>query len=391
MEYLTEFKSWISTYESWIIQVVVAGVITTVIHFGARVLLARLDKKLENSQKLWDESLVYAIRLPLQVIIWLAGLMWMANIADLETKAAIFQGVSRLHELMVMGVLSWTIIRFVNRLEKRFLAIGPRVMQSKVDPTTAMAISKLVRVIIFFVTGLVILQAAGYSLSGVLAFGGVGGVAVGFASKDLLANFFGGMMISMDRPFKVGDWISSPDKQIEGTVEYIGWRLTRIRTFDKRPLYVPNSMFTSISVENPSRMLNRRIKQVIGLRYCDAGVMGEVLADIRSYLASQPEIDDNQLSMVNFISFGESTLNFQIYCFTRTCDWSKYLMVQEDILLHIVEIIHSHGADIAFPTRTLDLPEGLFGQTEQEPVQRQDSPPAQPEDSNAEIPAGQGG
>ena len=103
------------------------------------------------------------------------------------------------------------------------------------------------------------MQALGYSISGVLAFGGIGGIAVGFAAKDLLANFFGGLMIYLDRPFSVGDWIRSPDKNIEGTVEEIGWRLTRIRTFDKRPLYVPNSTFTQISVENPSRMLNRRI------------------------------------------------------------------------------------------------------------------------------------
>lgn len=66
-------------------------------------------------------------------------------------------------------------------------------------------------------------------------------------------------MIYFDRPFKVGDWIRSPDRQIEGTVERIGWRMTIIRTFDKRPLYVPNSVFSSIVVENPSRMLNRRI------------------------------------------------------------------------------------------------------------------------------------
>jgi len=80
------------------------------------------------------------------------------------------------------------------------------------------------------------MQTLGYSISGVLAFGGIGGIAVGFAARDLLANFFGGFMIYMDRPFDVGDWIRSPDQEIEGTVEKIGWRLTTIRTFDKRPL-----------------------------------------------------------------------------------------------------------------------------------------------------------
>ena len=92
-------------------------------------------------------------------------------------------------------------------------------------------------------------------------------------------------MIYLDRPFDVGDWVRSPDKNIEGTVEDIGWRLTRIRTFDKRPLYVPNGTFSTISVENPSRMSNRRIKTNIGLRYDDANKVATIIADIESMLA----------------------------------------------------------------------------------------------------------
>ena len=78
------------------------------------------------------------------------------------------------------------------------------------------------------------------------------------------------MFVYLDRPFAVGDWVRSPDREIEGTVENIGWRVTRIRTFDKRPLYIPNSIFSQIAVENPSRMSNRRIKETIGIRYDDA-------------------------------------------------------------------------------------------------------------------------
>ena len=116
------------------------------------------------------------------------------------------------------------------------------------------AMAKLLRLSVIITAGLVVLQTLGFSISGVLAFGGVGGIAVGFAARDLLANFFGGLMIYLDRPFSVGDWVRSPDRNIEGTVERIGWRLTVIRTFDKRPLYVPNSVFANIAVENPSRM-----------------------------------------------------------------------------------------------------------------------------------------
>ncbi|WP_258868179.1 mechanosensitive ion channel family protein [Alkalilimnicola ehrlichii] len=131
---------------------------------------------------------------------------------------------------------------------------------------------------VIVIAGLVVLQTLGISIAGVLAFGGVGGIAVGFAARDLLANFFGGLTVYLDRPFSVGDWIRSPDREIEGTVERIGWRQTRIRTFDLRPLYVPNSTFNSIALENPSRMSNRRIFETIGIRYNDADKMATIVA-----------------------------------------------------------------------------------------------------------------
>ena len=162
---------------------------------------------------------------------------------------------------------------------------------------------------------MVALQSFGYSISGVLAFGGIGGIAVGFAARDLLANFFGGMMIYMDRPFNVGDWVRSPDKEIEGTVEKIGWRLTTIRTFDKRPLYVPNSIFNNISVENPSRMSNRRIKETIGIRYDDLSKMEKIISDVKKMLKQHTDIDTTKTLIVNFNEFAPSSLDFFIYTY----------------------------------------------------------------------------
>jgi MscS family membrane protein len=217
----------------------------------------------------------------------------------------------------------------------------------------------LLRVSVVITGALVILQTFGISISGVLAFGGIGGIAVGFAAKDLLANFFGGLMIFMDKPFTIGDWVRSPDRNIEGTVEDIGWRLTKIRTFDKRPLYIPNSMFNTIVVENPSRMTNRRIYETIGLRYCDAAKMKAVVADVKAMLENHEEIDTGQTLIVNFNAMADSSLDFFVYTFTRTTEWVKYHAVKQDVLLRIIDIIHDHNADIAFPTRTLD---GLDGQ-----------------------------
>jgi MscS family membrane protein len=189
----------------------------------------------------------------------------------------------------------------------------------------------------------------------VLAFGGIGGIAVGFAAKDLLANFFGGLMIYLDRPFSVGDWVRSPDKSIEGTVENIGWRLTRIRTFDKRPLYVPNSVFASIAVENPSRMTNRRIYETIGIRYDDASKMDVIVNDVIEMLKGHEEIDTSQTLIVNFNSFAPSSLDFFVYTFTKTTHWVKFHQIKQDVLLKILNIIEGHGAEVAFPTSTLHV------------------------------------
>jgi MscS family membrane protein len=192
-------------------------------------------------------------------------------------------------------------------------------------------------------------------VSGLLAFGGIGGIAVGFAAKDLLANFFGGLGIYLDRPFTVGDWIRSPDKEVEGTVEDIGWRVTRIRTFDQRPLYVPNSVFSQIAIQNPSRMFNRRIYETIGLRYEDAEKMARIVDEVRAMLEQHEAIDRNRTLIVNFVSFGASSLDFFVYTFTRTTAWVEFHAIKQDVLLKILDIIHANGADVAFPTRTLHV------------------------------------
>ena len=117
--------------------------------------------------------------------------------------------------------------------------------------------------------------------------------------------------------------------------------------------------FSTVSLENPSRMSNRRIKTTIGLRYDDATKMKTVLSAIEDMLRNHPEIDTRQTLMVNLFEFGPSSLNFFIYTFTKTTDWVKFQAIQQDVFLKIIEIITNHGAEIAFPTRTIQVPEGI--------------------------------
>ncbi|MDH5181362.1 MAG: mechanosensitive ion channel family protein [Gammaproteobacteria bacterium] len=319
--------------------------------FVQKRVLLKLQKRLEQTRTLWDDVAIESVQRPISFLIWLLGISLAAELIGL--KAAII-----VREVGFILIVTWALIRFIGQVDKKIIHEG-EVNGKPIDRTTADAVTQLLKVSVIITAGLVLLESLGFDISAILAFGGIGGVAVGFASKDLLANFFGAVMIYLDRPFSIGDWIRSPDKQIEGTVERIGWRLTVIRTFDKRPLYVPNSVFASIAVENPSRMTNRRIYETIGVRYDDADKLPVIVADVEKMLKSHPEIDQDQTLMVNFNEFAASSLDFFVYTFTKTTNWQYFHQVKQDVLFKINGIITGHGAEIAFPTSTVHLPDPL--------------------------------
>ncbi|WP_206617930.1 mechanosensitive ion channel family protein [Hahella sp. KA22] len=366
----SEVSSWLGFADDsmhWIVRVFLIVFVTLVANYLCHKVTARIARQLAKTRNLWDDTLLDAGAKPLGVFIWLIGLSWAAEVAQRETGAVVFEAVDIIRAIGVIVLIIWFLIRFVRGAEE--ILVSPDKMKQPMDKTTMSAISKLLRASIIITGVLVIMQTLGYSVSGVLAFGGIGGIAVGFAAKDLLANFFGGLMIYLDRPFSVGDWIRSPDKNIEGTVEQIGWRLTCIRTFDKRPLYVPNSTFTTISVENPSRMTHRRIYETIGVRYDDFKQVPVIVEQVKAMLAEHDEIDETQTMIVNFNAFAASSLDFFIYTFTKTTNWIKYHEVKQDVLIKVMDIIQQNGAEVAFPTQTVHLPDQLKVLKEAESLQ----------------------
>ena len=167
------------------------------------------------------------------------------------------------------------------------------------------------KILFVFAIILGVAQFYGYAISSILTLGGVGGIVVGFAAKDMLANVFGGLMIQMDKPFSTGDWIRTSDRSIEGVVEKIGWRMTRIRTFSKNPVYVPNGIFATIPIETPSRMTNRQIYEVIGIRYDDIAQMESIIEKVQALLANNKHIANDQPCRVYFDVFNASSLDFR--------------------------------------------------------------------------------
>ena len=346
--------------------------LTGVVRYIASRSLAKVRQRADQTVNVWDDALVAAIRKPLNLGIWIMGISFAIDSMGLEAQAEIFTLTNQARDVAVVWLLIWFAIGFTENVERGFVE-GKH--GDKVDATTAAAVAKLLRAAIIISGALMALQTFGFSISGVLALGGVGGIAIGFAARSLLANFFGALMIFLDRPFSVGDWIRSPDRSIEGTVEFIGWRVTQIRTFDQRPLYVPNSVFTEVSVENPSRMKNRRIFETFGIRYDDLPQMRSIVADVHAMLAAHEDIAQDRTLMVNFVTFGASSLDFFVYTFTRTTDWATFHRVKQDVLLRIADIVAAHGAEFAFPTQTLHVqtPEALQELALEQQASRQDT------------------
>ncbi len=350
---------------NWIGQILAVLALALIANLFARRVLAGLAKQAQKTVNIWDDAMVEAARRPLLAFISLNALIIVLEIGGQQFQSAeplgfmananaLFDAV---RQIVVIASLAWFLLRFASAAELGLLEQAktkPEQVLTRMDPTTLHAMVRLLRLVILVAAVLVALPTLGVEIGAVLAFGGIGGIAVGFAAQDLLANFFGGLLIYLDRPFSIGDWIRSPDREIEGTVEKIGWRLTIVRTFDKRPLYVPNSVFNKLALENPSRMTRRRIYETIGIRYQDADKMERIVTDVKTMLRAHGEIDATQTMIVNFNRFAPSSLDFFVYTFTKTTDWIRFHEIKQDVLLRIVAIIHSHGADIAFPTTTID-------------------------------------
>jgi len=351
---MSKWLPWLDPGFAWILQVFIIVLATALVSFVARRVLHKMATKASLTENRWDDIVLYAMTRPVGWGIWVVGLDIAADYIYNKSQSEIFTYSDPLRDVGVLLCITWFVLGFIRGVEEEYLH-----RSEQLDRATAHAIGKLLRLAVMITAALVILQTLGYSIAGVLAMGGVGGIAVGFAAKDTLANFFGALIIYFDRPFAVGDWIRSPDRDIEGTVEQIGWRVTVIRNFQSRPLYVPNSIFTSIVVENPSRMANRRIYETIGLRYSDLTSMEKVVAEVQAMLQSHPEIDPDKTMIVNFNEFADSSVDFFVYCFTKTTQWVKFHEVKQQVMLQIAEIIEANHAQIAFPTSTIHIADGI--------------------------------
>lgn len=320
---------------------------TYVTIFVLNFILNKIEKKMEEKGLSTFVALLLTIKTPLRILIWISCIYTIiTTILTLTHKRLFF-----LYEIRIILITLISLILMFRFISKYATIIIEEKEKNKenIDYTGIDFVKKLCQISVFFISLLICLGKLGVNFQSLIAIGGAGGIAIGFASKNLLSNVFAALTIYIDKPFSVGDWISSPDREIEGDVEEIGWRQTRILTFAKYPVYVANSVFTEIVIENKSRMKSRRINEIIPIRYIDINKINDITKNIKEMLKNNSNINQRMITIVALDSVSSNaTLNLKIYTFANTIEWLRYTEIKQDVLTKVIKIIQEHGGELAY-------------------------------------------
>ncbi len=330
-------------------------------------LMERLEKLSQATRFNFDQVLVNSIANPGGWAFVIGGL-YLATVAlpvpqePVDVRYFVNAMVRAGSALLII----WALMRLSDQLTALWMEKAEKT-ETRLDEQFIPIVRSSSKVFLVLIGGILVLQNLGYSVTSLVAGLGIGGAAVALASQDTLSNLFGSLVVFIDRPFQLGDWIEIGD--VEGTVEEVGMRTTRIRTFANSLISLPNSQLTTKTINNWSRMKKRRIKTSLGLTYdTTPEKMEQAVEMIRKLISEDPKLRDD-FYLVNFDNFGPYSLDIFIYCFTVTTDWAEFKQVQQDFYLKIMQGIADLGLSFAFPTQSLHLESmpGEQGLTNQRP------------------------
>ena len=313
----------------------------------SKMIIKALNKITRRTKTKVDDELLSTIEAPLKFSIILIGFYLAKEWLKLP-RFDIF--LDKTVQTLATFLLFWFIYRLINKFaflfDKFYSKLGKKL---SADIENFMV--KALKILIVIIGVMSILQGWGINVSAFLASLGLVGMAFALAAKDTAANLFGSLVIFTDRPFQMGDWIQTPD--VEGTVENIGIRSTRVRAFSQALISVPNATIANSPITNWTQMGKRRIKARLGLTYSTSKEqMQKILQELRNMLKNHDEIHKDAIT-IRFDEFGDSALSILCYFFTTTTKWTKFLEVREDINFKIMEIIEKNGASFAFPSQSI--------------------------------------
>lgn len=317
--------------------------------FLSRFILNRLHQWAEKSVSKLDDSIVEALIPPVRFIPLVLGIFFAGKYLNLsEDLAFIFTNSVR---SLIAFTIFWGLHRSIDPFRRLFKRLDKVLSKAMVT-----WMFKAVKVIILLIGAAVILEIWGIQVAPLLAGFGLLGVAVALGAQDLFKNLIAGLTVIAEKRFSPGDWIHV-DGVIEGTVEDIGFRSTKVRRFDKAPVHVPNAQLSDTVVTNFTRMPFRRLNWTIGVTYSTTGKQLRTIRDgIEAYIRAHPDdfvIDEEIPLQVRVDSFGASSIDILIYCFTKTAVWAEFLEIKERFALAVMEIVEKAGSSFAFPSQSV--------------------------------------
>jgi MscS family membrane protein len=330
------------------------------------IIFNRLIKAAQRTRFAMDDALFVALSKPAGWAVMIGGIFVALSVLPFPKEPV---DVGRFINAVVTGasiaLVVWFAIRLVDGLADIW-AIKAEKTESKLDDQLVPIVRRSTKVFLFVIGVVLVLQNLGYSVGSLLAGLGIGGVAIAMAAKDTVANLFGSLVVFLDKPFQIGDWIEMKD--MEGTVEEVGLRTTRVRTFANSLITVPNASFTTSAINNWSQMQKRRIKMNVGISYSSSPEkVNQLVLKIREIIETDEKLH-HDFYLVNFDNFGQSSLDIFIYCFTLTTAWADFLQAKQEFMLKVMRAVDELELEFAFPTQTIHVeslpgePKGLTGQ-----------------------------
>lgn len=305
-----------------------------------------LQKLASKTSTRYDERVIAALKKPIAFSFILVGLQLFLVLTFQDTGTT-----NNILNSLVVFNLFWAIISIAEALKGLIYSATAKV-NSDLSVEMGNFMLKILKVLIGAVGLGAMLQVWGINVTALIASLGLGGLAFALAAKDTASNLFGSFAILADKSIRIGEWIRVDG--VEGTVEDIGMRTTKIRTFGKSLITVPNQVIANSPIENFSRRGVRRIKMIIGVTYnTDQTQMKNIVNQIEQMLKDHKDISSKETLMVNFKSFGDSALEIFVYCFTTTSAWSQYMDIKQDVQLKIMSIVEDNGSGFAFPSQSI--------------------------------------
>lgn len=323
----------------------------------SRYVLGKFQNWAKKTTTRIDDAIVDALIPPVRFVPVILGVFFATSALDMNEDTSQF--VTNLERSLIVFVIFWALHRAATPLSRGLKKLEKILTRAMMD-----WMFKAIKILIIFIGGAVILEIWGIAVGPLLAGLGLFGAAVALGAQDLFKNLIGGITIIAEKRFHPGEWIKV-DGVVEGTVEEIGFRSTKVRRFDKAPVHVPNTNLADAVVTNFSRMTHRRIKWAIGVTYGTNVEQLQIIRDgIMDYILNNEAFakPEDVSTFVRIDSFGASSIDFLVYCFTKTTNWGEWLEIKEAFALEIKEIVEEKaGSGFAFPSQSLYI-ESLPGE-----------------------------